>query len=96
MKRKSVLYYFAYLLPILHVMACLATLVANRMNLESGWEYVGLFDYPISIAAVGLAWRYRVPPFLSFVIIGTLWWYFLSRLAVFLIDKTTGFRKKPA
>lgn len=43
MKRKSVAYYFACLLPILHVLGCLATLVANRMNLESGWEYVGLF-----------------------------------------------------
>jgi len=60
MNRKSVGYYFAYLLPALHVLACLATFMANRLNLESGWEYVGLFDYPISIVPVGLAWRYRV------------------------------------
>jgi hypothetical protein len=71
-----------YLLPSLHVLACLATVAMG-----SDWKYVGLVDYPVSIAAVGLAWHYNWPPVLLFGILGTLWWYLLSRAALFVVDK---------
>ncbi|HKM67929.1 MAG TPA: hypothetical protein VJX70_12250 [Candidatus Acidoferrum sp.] len=76
-----------YLLPSLHICACLATVAMN-----SDWKYVGLVDYPVSIAAVGLAWHYNWPPFLLFGILGTLWWYLLSRAALFVFDRIMSVR----
>jgi hypothetical protein len=76
-----------YLLPGLHVCACLVTLATG-----SDWKYVGLIDYPVSIGAVGLAWHYNWPPFLLFGIIGTLWWYLLSRAALFVLVKIVSVR----
>lgn len=78
---------FAYLLPSLHVLACLTTAAANAMNLGAGWEYIGTIDYPISILVVGLAWRYNLSPFALFATIGTLWWYVLNRLAFYLFGR---------
>ncbi len=82
--------FLPYLLPLLHILACLATAAMNVVNLGSGWEYIGLADYPVSIVAVGLAWHYNWPPFALFAIIGTLWWYLLGRAALFLFDRITG------
>lgn len=76
-----------FLLPSLHLLACLATEVANSVNMGQGWKYIGLADYPVSIVVVGIAWRYHWPPFLLFAVIGTLWWSLLSVAAMFVFDK---------
>ena len=73
-----------YLLPFLHVCACVVTVLANP---ESGWKYLGLVDFPVSIAEVGLSMRFDVPPFLFFVIIGTIWWYLVSLVILALLRK---------
>lgn len=83
-----------YLLPVIHILVCLATAAMNVMHWESGWEYIGLVDYPVSIVAVGLAWRYNWPLFLLFVTIGTLWWYFLSWTALFLVHRVASLRRE--
>jgi hypothetical protein len=82
-----------YLLPVLHIFVCLGTATMNAMHWQSGWDYVGLIDYPISIVAVGLAWRFNWPLFPLFAIVGTLWWYLVSRAVLFSFDRITSFRK---
>jgi hypothetical protein len=75
-----------HVLPFLHLCACVLTAIANP---DSGWKYVGLADYPVSIMEVGLSMRYDVHPLLFFGIIGTAWWYLIS-LVVFLLFHRPG------
>jgi hypothetical protein len=79
-----------YTLPFLHGCGCIATAIAD---LDSGWKYIGLVDFPVSIAAVGLSMHYDVPPLIFFGLIGTLWWYLLSRTALFVFDRFRNLRK---
>jgi hypothetical protein len=53
----------------------------------SGWKYVGLADFPVSIAAVGLSMRYDVNPLVFFGVIGTLWWYLIGLAVLFLLRR---------
>lgn len=70
-----------HLLPFLHFGACVIIAVAH---LDSGWEYLGLIDVPASILIVALIYNFDHPLFL-FGVIGTLWWYLLSRGAEIII-----------
>ncbi len=44
-------------------------------------------DPPISAAAYGLAWQYGTPAVIWVMVLGTLWWYLLSRGAEILVNK---------
>jgi hypothetical protein len=63
-----------YLLPALHLFACVWIQVAGVI---SGWEHLITIDFPFSIILVGLTWRFD-HPLLWFGVLGTLWWYLLS------------------
>jgi hypothetical protein len=43
------------------------------------WGFVMLFDLPISIVAYALAFHYSLLAGLWIFVVGTLWWYLLSR-----------------
>jgi hypothetical protein len=63
-----------YLLPFLHLGACLAIWVGR---IESGWQKLIILDFPFSLLLVALLFR-DDKPLLYFGILGTLWWYVLS------------------
>jgi hypothetical protein len=80
-----------YLLPFLHLCVCLTITFAG---LESGWHYLIPIDFPVSIVAVAMMFRYDnhqiwFHPLLWFGTLGTLWWYFLSRVAEYAFNKFT-------
>ena len=64
-----------YVLPALHF--CVSGLFI-LMAWETGWYYLERIDIPISIVAGALAWHYDHGHILL-VVLGTLWWYLLSR-----------------
>jgi hypothetical protein len=64
-----------HLLPVAHICACLTIALAH---LDAGWEFLGLMDFPASIMVVTLIYDFD-HPLILFGIIGTLWWYVLSR-----------------
>jgi hypothetical protein len=66
--------FLVYLLPFLHLGACLAIWIGH---IDTGWQKLIIVDFPFSIVLVGLMFR-EVNPLLSFGILGTLWWYVLS------------------
>lgn len=70
-------HFLIYLLPLLHLCACITIVLAN---VDRGWEYLGLIDFPASVLALAIAFNFD-HPLLLFGVIGTLWWYFLSRAA---------------
>ena len=78
-----------YLLPFLHLCACLAITLEN---IESGWQYLILIDFPVSLVGVVMMFLYDnnqilYHPLLWFGTLGTLWWYFLSRTAEYVFNK---------
>jgi hypothetical protein len=63
------------------------------MGSESGRDFLALVDEPMSTLIVGLAWHYNWPLIPLFGIIGTLWWYFVSKVVLFLYAKIHGSRE---
>ncbi|MGB9236862.1 MAG: hypothetical protein WCC04_20830 [Terriglobales bacterium] len=64
-----------HLLPFLHLCACLIIALGS---LESGWQYLTMIDAPASILVIALIYNFN-HPLILFGIVGTLWWYLLSR-----------------
>lgn len=62
-----------YLLPALHLCACLVIAIAK---IESGWEQMIKIDFPFSLLLVALMYA-KDHPLLWFGVLGTLWWFFL-------------------
>ena len=77
-----------YLLPFLHLGACLAIWLGN---IDSGWQKLIVIDFPFSIVLVGLMFR-GDNPLPIFGILGTLWWYVLSLLIRWLLRAASGRR----
>jgi hypothetical protein len=78
--------YLIYLLPSVHLGACLAMWLSEYRNLEP----MILIDFPFSFLAVGAAYQ-GVNPWIILGIVGTLWWYFISRFIRWIaIGVTTG------
>jgi len=63
-----------YVAPILHLCACLTIAL---LRLESGWHYMTIVDFPVSILAIALSYNFH-HPLILFGVIGTMWWYLLS------------------
>jgi len=80
-------------LPALHVGLCLAAELGLLAS-ESGswtWFLVFLVDFPFSIVLIPLL---RIaPPLLVFGILGTAWWYSISRLGIYFAGRLSQFRQ---
>jgi hypothetical protein len=72
---KSTGHFLVYLLPLLHLCACIIIVLAQ---VGRGWEYLGLIDFPASVIIAAMDYNFDHPLFL-FGVFGTLWWYLLSR-----------------
>jgi hypothetical protein len=90
---------WVYFLPALHLCACLTMAVAyfapNLDYLAIVWTYLMMTDFPISLVAIGLAWKYAALAVAWMVVVGTLWWYLLSRAAEFVFRELIGRRPAP-
>jgi len=63
-----------YLVPFLHLCACL---IITVLRLESGWHYMTIVDVPASVLVITFLYDFD-HPLILFGTIGTLWWYLLS------------------
>ncbi|SRR6266852_2284202 len=80
LKRRS---RWLYLLPTLHLCACLASYIGLVIP---SLQYIGILftfilvaDLPISAPVYFLAWKYGVLAVVWIFVAGTFWWYLLSR-----------------
>jgi hypothetical protein len=82
---------WVYLLPLLHLIACLIGLVGyvipSVQYLGIVWVGVMLVDMPVSAIGYATAWKHGTFTAIWVVVVGTLWWYLLSRGAGLLIAK---------
>jgi hypothetical protein len=59
------------------------------------WTCLMLVDFPVSLITLALAWKYSVLAAIWMVVVGTLWWYLLSRVAELVVRKFKGRREEP-
>lgn len=81
-----------YVLPAIHLAACGFSLLtyllpSNLQFLGIVWEFIAVADLPISLVFYGVAWQHGTVAILWIVVAGTLWWYFLSRVAGAMISE---------
>jgi hypothetical protein len=70
-------------LPLLHLCACV---VMDLGQVSKGWEYLGVIDFPASVLVGAIGYNFD-HPLVLFGVLGTLWWYFLSRVAEYAFNK---------
>jgi hypothetical protein len=59
------------------------------------WTYLMIVDFPLSLVTLALAWKYSVLAAVWMVVVGTLWWYLLSRGAELVVRRLKGDREEP-
>jgi hypothetical protein len=75
--------HWVYLLPLLHLAACILTSVNN---LE--WMPVIISEFPVGVFLLAIVWNLGYPLF-WFGVFGTLWWYWLSRMLFNWLSKSS-------
>ncbi len=82
---------WVYILPVLHLSACLISMVGHVIpslqSLGIIWVGIMLLDLPVSAIAYVSAWWNGPITVIWIVVVGTFWWYFLSRVIERLINK---------
>jgi hypothetical protein len=59
------------------------------------WTYLMLIDFPISLVTFALAWKHSVLAAAWLVVVGTLWWYLLSRVLGLVVRRFKDRRDAP-
>jgi hypothetical protein len=84
---------WVYLLPTLHLGASLTMplgyLIPRLDFLALVSTYLMFIDFPISLVTFALAWKHSVLAGAWLIVVGTLWWYLLSRGVLFVFRKIT-------
>jgi hypothetical protein len=70
-----------YFFPGIHFCLCMITTYWPRF-----WGLLLFFDFTISVVVVARAYRSSGNPAIMFYILGTLWWYVLSWIALAVFD----------
>ena len=72
-----------YVLPSLHLLACLTSyvglLIPSLQFLGILFSLVLLADLPVSLLAYGLGWKYPALAVTWVFVAGTFWWFLLGR-----------------
>ena len=88
-----------YFLSILHVCVCsismIGYLVPRLQYLGIAWTGIMVADFPISLLALALAWKYSALATAWILVVGTLWWYLLSRGAEVVVRRFKARRDVP-
>jgi hypothetical protein len=89
-----------YVLPALHfsayVLIFVVPLITPFRQLALLSPLLWIADFPISIGAFALAWKYPLLAHLWIAVVGTAWWYFLSRIIVGWISNRSAARQSPS
>ena len=77
---------WVYVLPAIHVSVCLLTYISmlieplNRLGII--YAFMLMLDLPISIVVFLIGFTYPLLAHIWILVVGTAWWYLLSRLTV--------------
>src|SRR5882724_3227109 len=91
---------WVYLLPCLHLCACLTSyvglLVPSLQHLGILFTFVLVADLPISLPAYFLGWKYSTLAVIWIFVAGTLWWCLLGRGAQALLSSISSSKRSRA
>ena len=80
-----------YVAPMVHLAICLIAtsgyVVSQLQFLGILWSILTIVDFPISAVTVPLAYYNGFLAFLWTIVVGTAWWYFLSKGIALLSKK---------
>jgi hypothetical protein len=81
-----------YIPPLIHIGICAVALVAYVLPpqlqfLGILWVILNIIDFPVSLVAMAAAWANGVLAGAWIIVIGTLWWYFLSVSISFVLKR---------
>jgi hypothetical protein len=82
---------WVYVLPAVHLIACFiadvpALLIPRMQSLGIVQSYLIVADFPISIGVFALAWQHPLLAYAWIWVVGTLWWYLLSRVVRYIFE----------
>jgi len=100
MQRTGSVHWF-YWPPLIHLAICLIALVGyvvpSLQFLGILWSLVTIADIPVSMATMGLAFsQHGVLAGVWATVVGTLWWFLLSRAADMVIRRFRAKETSPA
>ena len=90
-KRSFLRNFLIYLLPGLHLCACLAIELTQS---QTGLDYLFFVDLPVSAFVFAISYGFNHPVIL-YSVLGTFWWYLLSRVAEIVGSGVLRVFKKP-
>ncbi len=80
-----------YLLPTLHLCACLISFIGlvipSLQYLGILFTFIQFADFPISLPAYILGWKYPALAVIWIFVAGTFWWYLLGRGVEALLNR---------
>jgi hypothetical protein len=85
---------WVYFLPIIHCVVSSTSLLLARIPglnfMAFAWMFIMVVDLPISLFSYFAAWKYPEIAVAWVIVVGTLWWYLLSRAAELLLHLVAG------
>jgi len=72
-----------YIPPLVHLAICAVALLAYVLPTQLQflgilWVILNIIDFPVSVVALAAAWANGALAVAWIIVVGTLWWYFLS------------------
>jgi hypothetical protein len=81
---------WVYILPIIHFVVSATSLLLARIPglnfMAFGWTFVMIVDLPISLVSYFAAWKYPGIAMAWLIVVGTIWWYLLSKIIEVLFN----------
>ncbi len=91
MPRAQKRFRWVYFLPVLHLCACLISMIGHVIPelqyLGIVWVVIMLVDIPVSALAYVLAWNHGTIAGIWILVAGTLWWCLLGLGIDILVDR---------
>jgi hypothetical protein len=85
---------WVYFLPTVHLLVSSTRLLLARIPslnfMAFAWMFVMLVDLPISLVSYFLGWKHPGVALVWVIVVGTLWWYLLSKIVEVLFRLVAG------
>jgi hypothetical protein len=90
---------WVYFLPVLHLCGSIVSyflaMIPALNFMAFVWQFIMLADLPISLVTMAIGFRYPGMAVVWMFVVGTLWWYLLSRIVEVLFNLFAGGSQPP-
>jgi hypothetical protein len=90
-KKSGLRNFLVHFLPALHLCACL---IIELTQSQTGLDYLFFIDLPVSAFIFAISYGFN-HPLILYGVLGSFWWYLLSRAAEIIGTRVLSVFKKP-